>query len=84
MIDAFCHVIPPKFKEALFKKSRPTWYIENTKTLPALWDLDLRFKAMDRYEGMVQLLTLGMPSIEYATILGSGNTCDGRTRSRDR
>jgi aminocarboxymuconate-semialdehyde decarboxylase len=65
-IDFFCHIIPPKFKEALFKKSRPTWYIENTKTLPALSDLNLRFKAMDKYEGMLQLLDLGMPPIEYA------------------
>ena len=29
-------------------------------------DLDLRFKAMDKYEGIRQVLDLGMPLIEYA------------------
>lgn len=66
MIDIFCHIMPPKFLEALEKKSRPSWYNGNTRTLPALWDLDLRWKAMDKYPGMLQLLDLGMPTIEYA------------------
>jgi len=65
-IDVFCHIMPPKFLQAMFKKSRPSWYHENTKTLPALADLNLRFKAMDKYEGMLQLLDLGMPTVEYA------------------
>lgn len=64
-IDAFCHIMPPKFTEALFKRSRPTWYLENTKTLPALTNLDLRLKAMDKYEGMLQIFSLGMPPIEH-------------------
>jgi hypothetical protein len=46
-IDIFCHIIPAKYKEALLKKaSRPSYYLENTKALPALSDLDIRFKVM--------------------------------------
>lgn len=30
-IDMFCHIIPPKFKEALFKKAKHSgYYLENT------------------------------------------------------
>ena len=65
-IDAFCHIMPQKFTEVLYKKCRPTWYIGNMQRLPALTNLDLRFKAMDKYEGMRQLFSLGMPPIEYA------------------
>ncbi|HVP76302.1 MAG TPA: amidohydrolase family protein [Thermodesulfobacteriota bacterium] len=64
-IDIFCHIVPAKYKEALLKKaSRPSYYLENTKALPALSDLDLRFKAMDKYEGYRQVLGMGAPPVE--------------------
>ncbi len=65
-IDIFCHIIPPKCKEALFKKAvKPSYYIENTKKLLTLTDLELRFRAMDRYEGLRQVLNLGAPPLEH-------------------
>ncbi len=64
-IDIFCHIVPSKYKEALLKRaSRPSYYLDNTKALPALSDLDIRFKAMDKYEGYRQVLTVGAPPVE--------------------
>ena len=64
-IDIFCHIIPAKYKEALLKKaSRPSYYLDNTKALPALSDLDIRFKVMDKYEGYRQVLSIGAPPVE--------------------
>jgi len=65
-IDVFCHILPSKYKEELLRRGKPSYYIENTKRLLPLSDLDLRFKAMDKYEGLRQVLDLGMPPIEYA------------------
>jgi len=64
-IDIFCHVMPPRYKEALLKKtSNPSYYLDNAKGLPALADLDIRFKAMDKYEGYRQVLSIGVPPVE--------------------
>ncbi len=65
-IDMFSHILPQKYNEALLKKSRPCYYIEANRLRPALVDLDLRFKTMDKFEGLKQVLTLGAPAIEYA------------------
>jgi hypothetical protein len=64
-IDIFCHVMPPKYKEALLKRtSKPSYYLDNVKGLPALADLNMRFKAMDKYAGYRQVLSLGVPPVE--------------------
>ena len=63
-IDIFCHVLPQKYKEALLKKARPAFYLENAKALLPLSDLDLRFKAMDKYPGYRQVLSIGVPPVE--------------------
>jgi uncharacterized protein len=65
-IDMFCHVLPQKYKEELFKKSRPCYYLEADKNKPALFDLDMRFRDMDKFPGLRQVLTLGAPPLEYA------------------
>jgi predicted TIM-barrel fold metal-dependent hydrolase len=66
LIDIFCHILPLKTKEVLFRKARPCNYIDTDNTRPALFDLDRRFKAMDQFEGLRQVLTLGLPPLEYA------------------
>ena len=64
-IDIFSHIVPAKYKEALLKKaSRPSYYLDNTRALPALSDLDIRFKAMDKYVGYRQVLSIGAPPVE--------------------
>ncbi len=65
-IDMFCHILPQRYKEALFGKAKPCYYIEADAGRPALFDLDLRFKMLDKFEGLQQVLTIGPPPLEYA------------------
>jgi predicted TIM-barrel fold metal-dependent hydrolase len=65
-IDIFCHILPRKYNEVLLKKSKPCYYHKTNSSKPALIDLDIRFRVMDKYEGLRQVLTLGAPPIEYA------------------
>jgi len=65
IIDIFCHVLPPRYKEALYRKARPCFYIEANSSRPALWDMDSRFRAMDEHQGLLQILTLASPPTEY-------------------
>jgi uncharacterized protein len=65
-IDMFCHILPGKYKEALFKKAEPGYYIEMASKRPALFDLDIRLRVMDKFEGLRQVLTLSTPPLEYA------------------
>jgi len=62
-IDAYAHIVPPKYKEIMYKVAPGEC---NTKVtpFPALWDLEERFRIMDRYGELVQVLTLGWPPIE--------------------
>ena len=57
-IDVFPHIIPIKFKEAVAKALNRS--PGGRDQMPGLWDLDLRFRIMDKYEGYMQVLTLGM------------------------
>jgi aminocarboxymuconate-semialdehyde decarboxylase len=64
-IDIFSHILPPRTKAVLFKKAMPCNYIDTDAGRPALFDLDRRFRAMDQFEGLRQVLTLGLPPLEY-------------------
>jgi uncharacterized protein len=65
-IDVFTHILPPKYKAALEKKAKPSMYMNANNAHSALWDLDIRFAAMSRFEGLAQVLTLAPPPLEYA------------------
>jgi len=67
-IDAFAHILPPKYKEALYKRSDHRFrdgkwdaVIDGT---PALFDLDNRLRIMEKYEGLTQVLTVASPALE--------------------
>lgn len=62
-IDIFPHIWPVKYKEALFKLV-PSVQNSPLGAIPMLWDLDARFRVMDKYEDLVQVLTLAAPPIE--------------------
>jgi len=64
-IDIFSHILPLKYKEA-FLKSGPLGAArkERIDSLPTLYDMDQRFRLMDKYEGYVQMLTLNYPPVE--------------------
>jgi predicted TIM-barrel fold metal-dependent hydrolase len=66
-IDVFSHIMPPKYREALFKKAPSNFYGSQwVDIVPTLFDLDLRFRIMDKFEDYVQILTLASPPIEVA------------------
>lgn len=63
-IDLFCHILPPKYNEALLKKGKKSYNLEANSIRPELIDLNLRFKTLDKFEGLKQVLTLASPAIE--------------------
>jgi len=70
-IDVFTHILPPKYLEGRNKKALPGWasskgskYVAAT---PTLFDLDTRFRIMDKYEGLMQVLTIAAPAPETMT-----------------
>lgn len=57
-IDAYSHIAPPKYKQALEKAGLETPHLPR----PALYDLDARFRVLDKYDGILQVITVGLPT----------------------
>ncbi|OGO36590.1 MAG: hypothetical protein A2147_09050 [Chloroflexi bacterium RBG_16_57_8] len=70
-IDAFAHIIPPKYKEALYKRAdhrfRDGKWDRVIDGTPALFDLDNRLRVIEKYEGLSQVLTVASPALEEST-----------------
>ncbi len=69
IIDVFSHVLPPRYLQE--RNSRSGTRLSNQygkyfHANPGLTDLDVRFRAMDRYPDVVQLITIAGPNIESA------------------
>ncbi len=64
-IDIFSHILPPKYNKALSTKAKQSFYLGANGGSPALSDINARFRVMDKYEGLLNVLTLGAPPIEY-------------------
>ena len=58
-VDAYTHILPPRYKAFLDSQSHtgPDSLDFNTYN-PSIWDLDRRFRIMDRFPDVVQVLTL--------------------------
>ena len=56
-IDAYSHIMPPKYKKALEQAGLATPHLQR----PALYDLEERFRILDKYDGILQVLTVGLP-----------------------
>ena len=67
-IDIFTHIIPMKYKEALYKKANRRFYSEHWDYIiehtPALWDLVNRLRIIEKYEGLAHVLTCASPALE--------------------
>ncbi len=68
-IDVFSHILPPRYlKErnarAAFGGSQ---YARYYRANPALTDLEVRFRVMDQFPDVVQLLTIAGPNVESIT-----------------
>jgi len=70
-IDLFNHVFPPGYFER-FMKVAPSFKDigKRMRGIPMLWDLDVRFRVMDAFDGYEQVLSLPTPPIE---VFASGN-----------
>jgi len=67
-IDIFAHILPPKYKEALYKIAPSGFYLQDViETLPTLFNLEHRFRIMDKFEDLYHVLTLSSPPIEKIT-----------------
>lgn len=64
IIDAYAHISPPRYTEFIREKY-PVMWNQILGGCPPLFDMDRRFRIMDLYPGMVQVLTIGpVPPIE--------------------
>jgi uncharacterized protein len=65
IIDAYAHISPPRYTEFIRQKY-PVMYNNMLGGCVPLYNMDERFKIMDAYEGLVQVLTIGpVPPIEH-------------------
>ncbi len=62
-VDAYAHVAPIKYLEAL-QKIAPEDSTRKIGPTPPLYNLDERFRIMDKFDGLVQVLTLSWPAVE--------------------
>jgi aminocarboxymuconate-semialdehyde decarboxylase len=64
-IDIATHILPLKYKKVLYEKTPPgSDIIRNISATPTLSDLDHRFRIMDKFDGLMQVLTVTSPPIE--------------------
>lgn len=65
IIDMFCHILTEKYKKEFYRITPDNFYLKNViDSLPTLFDLEHRFRIMDKYEGLAHVLTLGLPPVE--------------------
>ena len=64
IVDAYAHISPPNYTERL-RKEHSGFYNDILRTCPPLFDMEQRFRIMDLYPNVVQVLTVGpVPSLE--------------------
>jgi predicted TIM-barrel fold metal-dependent hydrolase len=65
MIDIGAHIMPGKYLDALEKSNPGKFNLKDViATLPSMVDMDCRFRIMDKFEGLMQVLTLSAPAVE--------------------
>ncbi len=63
-IDIFPHILPLKYKEAFQRINKSEAFSKMHDIIPTLYDLDYRFRIMDAYDDLMQILTLSAPPVE--------------------
>ena len=64
-IDIFPHILPRRYFERMLEVAPPGMALQKRMSgIPALVDVELRFRMMDRHAEYVQVLTLANPPIE--------------------
>jgi predicted TIM-barrel fold metal-dependent hydrolase len=78
MIDVFAHLLTPRYlreRNARAGTGFGTQYAKYWSANPGLTDLDLRFRIMDRYPDVRQILTIAGPNIESITTAADAVEC---------
>lgn len=65
-IDVFNHIVTPRYRDARLKIAPPQMRLQDQeRVMPALFDLEARFRAMDTAgDGYLQILTTANPPVE--------------------
>lgn len=64
-IDIGAHITPKGYKEALYNFKTDKFNLRDViDTLPTMSDLDHRFRIMDKFDGLMHVLTLTSPAVE--------------------
>src|SRR5262249_58412680 len=64
-IDVFPHILPRRYFERMLHVAPPGMALQKRMAgIPALVDVQLRFRMMDRHPGYAQVLTLANPPLE--------------------
>jgi predicted TIM-barrel fold metal-dependent hydrolase len=69
-IDVFCHLLPPRYLAERNRRagsSFGTQYARYYSANPGLTDLEIRFRILDKYPDVRQLLTIAGPNVESIT-----------------
>jgi len=65
MIDIGAHILPKAYKDALYEANAANFNLKDViDTLPTMYDLDHRFRVMDKFDGLMHVLTLSSPAVE--------------------
>jgi len=63
-IDIFPHILPIKYKNALHRIYPESYHKRLHEAIPTLFDLKQRFRIMEKFEDLVQVLILSAPPVE--------------------
>lgn len=63
-LDIFNHIMPSPLYERLKAAAPDNMALKAFQKLPALWDLEVRFRLMDRFEDYRQVICLSNPPLE--------------------
>ena len=69
-IDVFCHVLPPRYLDERNRRAGSgfgTQYAKYFSANPGLTDLDIRYRILDKFPDLRQLLTIAGPNVESIT-----------------
>ncbi len=67
-IDVFSHIVPKKYGEELRKKAKVELPTYVTDQRLANTDIEIRFRLMDRYPDVIQVLTVAQPPLETGIV----------------
>ncbi len=67
-INMFTHLLPDNYRKALYRKAQRNIFTEDLErhhnAIPTIFDMDLRFKTLEKYEGFREVITLVTPPVE--------------------